>query len=100
MRNRIVFAVLIVLSSPALAQQPALTVDPAAPPPPSGVPIAGAAPAVGTPENPGTTVGRATPADDGISTRTVKAVPCGTAAHETDGSTTCIGIPAHAWPHR
>src|SRR5712691_6397978 len=32
-------------------------------------------------------------AADGVSTRTVKAVPCGVAAHETDGSTTCVGIP-------
>jgi hypothetical protein len=31
-------------------------------------------------------------APDG-STKTVKAVPCGTAARETDGSTTCVGIP-------
>jgi hypothetical protein len=30
---------------------------------------------------------------DGISTKVVKAVPCGTAARETDGTTTCIGIP-------
>jgi hypothetical protein len=27
------------------------------------------------------------------STKTVKAVPCGTAARETDGTTTCVGIP-------
>jgi hypothetical protein len=27
------------------------------------------------------------------STKTVKAVPCSTAARETDGSTTCVGIP-------
>jgi hypothetical protein len=26
-------------------------------------------------------------------TKTVKAVPCGTAARETDGFTTCVGIP-------
>ena len=26
-------------------------------------------------------------------TKTVKAVPCGTAARETDGTTTCVGIP-------
>jgi hypothetical protein len=26
-------------------------------------------------------------------TRSVKAVPCGVAAHETDGFTTCVGIP-------
>jgi len=32
-------------------------------------------------------------APDGVSTRTVKAVPCGVAARETDGSTTCVGIP-------
>jgi hypothetical protein len=30
---------------------------------------------------------------DGTSTRTVKAVPCGVAARETDGFTTCVGIP-------
>jgi hypothetical protein len=39
-------------------------------------------------------VGLAVPGPDGISTRTVKARPCGVAAHETDGFTTCIGIPA------
>jgi hypothetical protein len=33
-------------------------------------------------------------APNGVSTRTVKAVPCSTAARETDGSTTCVGIPA------
>jgi hypothetical protein len=27
------------------------------------------------------------------STKTVRAVPCSAAAHETDGSTTCVGIP-------
>ncbi len=31
---------------------------------------------------------------DGNSTKVVKAVPCSTAARETDGTTTCIGIPA------
>jgi hypothetical protein len=30
---------------------------------------------------------------DGISTKVVKAVPCSAAARETDGSTTCVGIP-------
>jgi hypothetical protein len=30
---------------------------------------------------------------DGNSTRVVKAIPCSTAARETDGTTTCIGIP-------
>jgi hypothetical protein len=32
-------------------------------------------------------------APDGVSTRTVRAVPCGVAARETDGTTTCVGIP-------
>jgi hypothetical protein len=32
-------------------------------------------------------------APDGVSTRTVKAVPCSLAARETDGTTTCVGIP-------
>jgi hypothetical protein len=32
-------------------------------------------------------------ASDGISTKTVRAVPCGRAARETDGFTTCVGIP-------
>ena len=36
--------------------------------------------------------GRAVVEPDG-STKSVKAAPCGTAAHETDGITTCIGIP-------
>jgi hypothetical protein len=36
--------------------------------------------------------GRDVAGPDG-STKTVKAVPCSTAARETDGSTTCIGIP-------
>jgi hypothetical protein len=30
---------------------------------------------------------------DGNSTKVVRAAPCSTAAHETDGMTTCIGIP-------
>jgi hypothetical protein len=32
-------------------------------------------------------------APDGIGTKAAKAVPCGTAARETDGFTTCVGIP-------
>jgi hypothetical protein len=30
---------------------------------------------------------------DGVSTRSVKAVPCARSARETDGFTTCVGIP-------
>ena len=37
--------------------------------------------------------GRAIAGSDG-STKIVKAVPCSTAARETDGFTTCVGIPA------
>jgi hypothetical protein len=43
---------------------------------------------------PPATVGLATAGPDGISTRIVPARPCGVAAHETDGTTTCIGIPS------
>jgi len=32
-------------------------------------------------------------AEDGISTKTVRAVPCSIAAKGTDGTTTCVGIP-------
>jgi hypothetical protein len=39
------------------------------------------------------TTGLARPGPDGVSTVTVAAQPCGVAAHETDGTTTCIGIP-------
>ena len=39
------------------------------------------------------TVGLARPGPDGVSTRIVKPIPCGVAAQETDGTTTCIGIP-------
>ena len=39
-----------------------------------------------------TGTGRTIVGSDG-STKTVRAVPCGKAARETDGSTTCIGIP-------
>jgi hypothetical protein len=96
MRKTTILATLLVLSSPALAQQqtPPVTGDqtaaPAATAPPSTV---GAAPPVGSPLHPGTTVGLDKVDDDGVSTKTVKAVPCGAAARETDGSTTCVGIP-------
>src|SRR5947207_8231151 len=94
-RSRVV-AILTLLSSPALAQQtPAATGDPTAPPPAATAPpsTVGVVPPVGSPLHPGTTVGLDKVGDDGVSTKTVKAVPCGTAARETDGSTTCIGIP-------
>ena len=87
-------------SFPAFAQQTSGTLGgpsgspPAVTPPPfSTVPITGAAPSEGTSWLPGTTTGLDKVGDDGVSTKTVKAVPCGAAARETDGATTCIGIP-------
>jgi hypothetical protein len=44
-------------------------------------------------EQPGSRTGLAKPADDGVSTKIVPARPCSTAAKETDGTTTCVGIP-------
>jgi hypothetical protein len=58
-------------------------------PPPS----AGPTPQPGDPLLPGTPTGRDVVASDGVSTKTIKAAPCTTAARETDGSTTCVGIP-------
>jgi len=43
---------------------------------------------------PSATVGLATPGPDGVSTVIVAPRPCGVAAHETDGTTTCVGLPA------
>jgi len=106
MRRSTLFAALMIVSAPALAQQPAPAVDPTAPPPAAGapsstgVPVSGAAPPVGSPQYPGTTVGLDKVGDDGVSTKTVKAVPCSAAARETDGSTTCVGIPDSARPPR
>jgi hypothetical protein len=80
-----VVAVLAVLASAAFAQTSA---------PNTGAP----APAAPTPYTTGplpeidTGGGRVIVEPDG-STKTVKAAPCGRAARETDGSTTCVGIP-------
>ena len=60
---------------------------------PAGSPGSDVVPQPSGPLNPGTQTGRDVVASDGISTKTIKAVPCGTVARETDGSTTCIGIP-------
>src|ERR1700704_6269062 len=93
------FAALLALGSSAvLAQQTPDTVgggsSPAtAAPPSAGVPILGAAPPAGGPLLPGTVTGLNKVADDGVSTQTVRAVSCSTAARETDGTTTCVGIP-------
>jgi hypothetical protein len=38
-------------------------------------------------------IGLSVPTEDGVSSKTVPARPCTTAARETDGTTTCVGIP-------
>lgn len=43
---------------------------------------------------PSLTVGRSIPTADGVGTKTVPAKPCTAAARGTDGTTTCIGVPA------
>jgi hypothetical protein len=86
------------VASSAFAQTPAS--DAAAAPPvaasPSmgaGTPPPGGPPDVGGPLLPATDAGLDKVASDGVSTRTVHAAPCSTAARVTDGTTTCIGIP-------
>jgi hypothetical protein len=91
------------ISEPSSAAKPA----PANSPPRASEPAAkgytGAYAPAGTPPTPYSTgplpqsdqgPGLNVVAPDGVSTRTVKAVPCSIAARETDGSTTCVGIPA------
>ena len=60
---------------------------------------AGPAPLPGSPLNPQSDGGLAKPAADG-STKMVPAVPCTTAARETDGTTTCVGISGPVNPKR
>jgi hypothetical protein len=47
----------------------------------------------GAAEYPFSPTGLSRPGSDGVSTVIVEAQPCGVAAHETDGFTTCVGIP-------
>jgi hypothetical protein len=61
---------------------------------PSATGMPDVVPQQGGPLNPGSPTGLDVVAEDGLSTKTVKAVPCSTAARETDGTTTCVGIPA------
>jgi hypothetical protein len=95
-----VAAALAVLSSATFAQQTTGTAPAAtAPPSPAMPPTVGRAPDVGGPlmvGGPlisGSETGLNKIADDGVSTKTVGAVPCSKAARETDGTTTCVGIP-------
>jgi hypothetical protein len=43
---------------------------------------------------PSSSTGLSKIADDGVSTKIVRAKPCSIAAQETDGTTTCVGIPS------
>ena len=102
----------------ALAQGAVPDSGAAAPPTGTGMPGVGAPPSTSAPpppitgqsappapstvqgiaeEAPSSTVGLSQPAPDG-STKIVPARRCSTAARETDGTTTCIGIPAHGIP--
>jgi hypothetical protein len=72
---------------------------PATPPPDPRVSAGGIAPEPGTPLNPQSDAGLAKEAADG-STRMVPAVPCSTAARETDGTTTCVGISGPVYRNR
>jgi hypothetical protein len=72
-----------------------------APPPPPGPSqsVTGQSKPTNTPktvdssaEPPSSATGLARPGADGVSTKIVAASPCGLAAHETDGTTTCVGI--------
>ena len=102
---------LALISSAALAQQSPTTGDtigrppPLAGPPPISEPSSTPPPPRATEPAPKsdtyvpaalpevyTGPGRDVVGADG-STKTVKAVPCGRAARETDGFTTCVGIP-------
>lgn len=89
------------LAEPSPATKPAN----AAPPSQEGAPAAkgytGAYAPAGTPPAPYSTgplplantgPGLNVVGPDGVSTKAVKAVPCGSVARETDGSTTCVGI--------
>jgi hypothetical protein len=88
-----VAAALVLMPSSTFAQQTPVGSPPTISEPPSQVPTVGQAPPVGSPLLPGTSTGLDKVGDDGVSTKTVRAVGCGTAARETDGTTTCVGIP-------
>jgi hypothetical protein len=71
------------ISPDALSKQHESTKDPTVPKEVQGI----------AEQAPFSPTGLARPGPDGVSTVIVAARPCGVAAHETDGTTTCIGIP-------
>lgn len=95
------------LAGPPPLAEPTLTTKPVGPAPapqvsePTTKGYLGAYAPAGTPPTPYSTgplpsestgPGLNIVAPDGSSTKTVKAIPCSTVAHETDGFTTCVGI--------
>ena len=91
------------ISEPSSAAKPAPANSPQRASEPAAKGYTGAYAPAGTPPTPYSTgplpeadqgPGLNVVAPDGVSTRKVKAVPCSIAARETDGSTTCVGIPA------
>lgn len=100
MRKLILIAAasLTILPLSAMAQQAPAGSPPAVtlPPPPSSTPSAPGgdiSPKPGSPLFPGKQTGFDVVDSDGISTKTIKAIPCAKFARETDGFTTCVGIP-------
>jgi hypothetical protein len=102
MRRTVLFIVLsLILLPPAgFAQQAAPgsslpeTAGSASPTPPAtGAIPRNVVPQAGGPLFPDKESGLDKVANDGVSTKTVRAAPCSTAAQETDGFTTCVGIP-------
>ncbi len=89
-------AAFMLLSSAALAQVSGPPGETANSPPPV---MRQSEPPTGIPRNleplplPSSSAGLNKTASDGVSTTTVPAVPCSTSARETDGTTTCVGIP-------
>jgi hypothetical protein len=82
-------------SGSAPSQQQAAPSSPTGNPPTSGGVIGGqtgALPSGQVAPTPQSPTGLAVPAEDGVSTKTVPSRPCSTAAKETDGTTTCVGI--------
>jgi hypothetical protein len=88
----VVAASLVALPSVIFAQSAGSAVQPTQPSAPSAAQVG---PGSNTPlDAPAVSVGRSIPTADGVGTKAVPAKPCTTAARETDGTTTCIGVPA------
>jgi hypothetical protein len=87
----VVFATIVVTSFPAFAQQaPEAPAAPPAPAAPNAPATVGVAPPVNQPPDP-----TPDPAQE-VPLAPVKAAPCSVSARETDGTTTCIGIPSES----